>query len=180
MNDNEYIIDILQNAGIKVHGISNGFIRIEDPACLIRGFENFFKDAWIVLVIITGVMVFMWGISLIRGAKRDIKNNFKVLVLILGIMSAAIPILNVMYGGDLLGMGCKEVQVPIEEVNSLLVARQANGTKDFSYEDIDIYDSGPVSDINTGEPVPPDVDHLFEYVPDEPQAAQNDIVESAE
>ncbi len=180
MNGNEYIIDILQNAGIKVHGISNGFIRIEDPACLMRGFENFLKDAWIVLVIITGVMVFMWGISMIRGAKRDIKNNFKVLVLILGIMSATVPILNVMYGGDLLGMGCKEVTVPMEEVNDLLVARQAKGIKDFFYEDIDIYDSGPVSEITTDEPLAPDVDYLFEYVPDESQEPQNDIMETAE
>ena len=143
MNDIDTIRKMLENVGLYVRGIDANFIYIEDPACILRGFENFLYYAWMVLGLFTAGLIIGWGISMIRGAKNDIKENFKTLILIFGILTAIWPILNVIYGGDILGMGCKTMRISVNGVNEILAAKlQAHGKDAMLYEDIDIYDSG--------------------------------------
>ena len=78
MNDIDAIRKMLENVGLHVRGIDANFIYIEDPACILRGFENFLHYAWMVLGLFTAGLIIGWGISMIRGAKNDIKENLKV------------------------------------------------------------------------------------------------------
>ena len=145
MNNVEHIQRILENAGFRVLDIDDSFFYLEDPSCVLRSFQTFLEYAWMVLALFTGSLIIGWGISMIRGAKNDIIKNFRNLILIFGILTAAGPILNVIYGGDLIGHGCKQVKVPLNEVNEVLAASvSSSGTGVELYEDIDIYDSGPV------------------------------------
>ena len=146
MNNITQIQKILERAGLRVTGIDDGFIYLEDPSCILRGFETFLGYAWDVLLLITVFLIMGWAISMIRGAKNDIINNMKNLILIFGIFTVIPLILNVVYGGDLIGRTCKTLKVPVSEVNEILAARAQTKSLDASlYEDIDIYDSGPTS-----------------------------------
>ena len=83
-------------------------------------------------------------IGKVEFVKGDLRNAFKNLFLICGIVSLTMPILNIIYGGDLIGTVCQKVKIPVSEVNSILATRAQNGEKEFAlYEDIDIFDSGP-------------------------------------
>ena len=171
MNDTDTIRTMLENVGLHVRGIDTDFIYIEDPTCIIRGFENFLDYAWMVLGLFTGGLIIGWGISMIRGAKNDIKENFKTLVLIFGILTAVWPILNLLYGGDLLGMGCTTTRISIDGVNEVLAAKvNAQGSNAMLYEDIDIYDSGSGMSPNYETPEMvnfPDLSDLLNWVPTE-------------
>lgn len=144
MNNLIQIQKMLERSGLKVLGIDNNFIYLEDPSCILRGFETFLTYAWDVLFGITALLIIGWGFSMIRGAKNDIKENMKSLVLIFGILTVIFPILNVIFGGDLIGMGCKKLKVSVGEINEILATKSETHALDASlYEDIDIYDSGP-------------------------------------
>lgn len=138
----------MERSGLRVTGIDTNFIYIEDPSCILRGFETFLGYAWDVLLLITVFLIMGWGISMIRGAKNDIINNMKNLILIFGILTVVPLILNLVYGGDLIGRGCKTLKVSVGEINEILAARAQTKSLDASlYEDIDIYDSGPNSGL---------------------------------
>lgn len=146
MNNIDNIKRILTNAGLVVQDIDDGFIYLEDPSCIMRGFETFLDYAWYVLFGITAFLIMGWGFSMIRGAKNDIINNIKSLVLVFGIVSAIWPIMNVVAGGDLIGMTCKTLKVSVGEINDILATKTGTNSLDASlYEDIDIYDSGPTN-----------------------------------
>ncbi len=170
MNDIDTIRTMLENVGLHVRGVDANFFYIEDPACILRGFENFLYYAWMVLGLFTAGLVIGWGISMIRGAKNDIKENFKTLVLIFGILTAVWPILNVIYGGDILAIGCKTTRISVDGVNEILATKiAARGTNSMLYEDIDIYDSG--SGILPNYEMPemedfPDLSDLMNWAPD--------------
>lgn len=152
MNGIENIIRMLTSAGLTVLGADNDFIYLEDPSCPVRAFKTFAEYAWIAVCVMTGFLLLAWGIAKIRGVKGDLKNNFKYLFLVCGIVSVTGPIMNLIYGGDLMGAGCKKVEISIAEVNSILTARAQAGEKEYAlYEDIDIYDSGPKEE-NTVQP----------------------------
>lgn len=145
MNDVANIQKILERAGLAVRGMDDSFIYLEDPSCIMRGFERFLGYAWDALLLITVFLIIGWAFSLIRGAKNDIKENMKSLVLIFGILTAIFPILNVVAGGDFIGLTCKTLKVSVAEVNEILATKLESKSLDASlYEDIDIYDSGPV------------------------------------
>ena len=162
---------MLENVGLHVSGIDANYIYLEDPACILRGFENFLHYAWMVLGLFTGGLVLGWAISMIRGAKNDIKENFKTLVLIFGILTAIWPILNVVYGGDLLAIGCKTIKVSVAGVNEVLAAKvRVTGKDSMLYEDIDIYDSGVggLPKYGMSEPMGmPDLSDLLNWEPNE-------------
>lgn len=162
MNQAETIKRLLENTGLHVDGIVDGFIVMEDPACILRGFQNFLGDAWIVLTVITGFMIMIWGIAKIRGAKFSEFNYFKTLTMIFLVLSLMWPILNIIYGGNLLGKGCKKIKVPLDEVQTLLATRVGGNSDSWQYEDIDIYDSGPIYDGGRTDPIPPDIDYLLD------------------
>lgn len=119
----DIILKILRNSGFNILGTDSVFIYLEDPSCILRSFETFIKYAWVIISFITAMLLFGWAISMIRGAKNDIFTNLRNLILIFGTLSAAIPIVNAIYGKDLFATGCRTIKVPITEVNQLLDAR---------------------------------------------------------
>lgn len=144
--DIEQILRLMQNAGFRVHGADAQFIYIEDPACVLRAFATFAEYAWLAVVGVTGLLLFGWAISMIRGAKNDIFTNLRNLILIMGIVSAAGPIINVIFGDDLFRRGCSTAQISIADVQEMLAARNTRLARqsDDLYEEFDIYDTGVI------------------------------------
>lgn len=139
------ILRLLQNSGFNVLGVDGSYIYLEDPSCILRSFETFAEYAWIIIFAITAFLLTGWAISMIRGAKNDIFINLRNLVLIFGTLSAAIPIINFIWGDDLFARGCDTITVSIENVNKVLDARKLQLSKRDEYnlyEEFDIYDSG--------------------------------------
>ncbi len=142
----ETILRLLENSGF--HGLSadSEFIYMEDPSCILRGFEDFIEYAWIAVVGLTGFLLFGWAISMIRGAPANsIFMNMRNLLLIFFVLSVAKPIINLVYGENLFARGCETISVPVTEMNKLLELRKAklaSNSQDDLYEDLYIYDSG--------------------------------------
>ena len=151
------ILRQLQNAGLNVLGADGANIYIEDPSCILRGFETFVEYAWGVIAIVTGLLLFGWAISLIRGANTDYVTNIRNLLIIFGTLAVAGPIVNLIWGGDLFGRGCRTVAVPIAGVEEILQARDKKfGPNDELFEVFDMLDSGiDISDIDVPGFVPP-------------------------
>jgi hypothetical protein len=124
MNDST-IVDLLTNSGLKVVGIDSGFIYIEDPACIFPAFDAFLHYAWIVIVILTGIMLFGWAVLYIfKGAKIDsVFHNIKSLVLIFAMLSLVKPIVDVVYGDNLFEQQCEVKQIDRSQVDELLSLR---------------------------------------------------------
>lgn len=135
---------LLENSGIRVLSTDSMSVHIEDPSCILRGFENFIEYAWTIIVFITGVLLFGWAISMIRGAKNDITTNIRNLFLIFAGLSMVGPIINIIYGDDIFAIGCQEVVISNEELNTLLDARhkKLSGHTGDLYEEFQIFDSG--------------------------------------
>lgn len=147
--EKETILRLLYNSGFHNLSIDDAFIRMEDPGCVIRSFQTFFEYAWTILIFIVGILLAGWAWAMIRGSKNaevmSIANNVKNLVLILGTICAVPVVVNTIYGGDLIGQGCKTITIPLEKVNALLDLRKAKMEKydEYAlYEEFDIYDSG--------------------------------------
>lgn len=143
MNTTE-IVRLLQNSGIRVLGADSASVYIEDPSCILRGFENFIEYAWIIITIITAFLLIGWAISMIRGAKNDIATNIRNLFLMFAALAMVGPIINVIYGDDIFAIGCKTIAISNTELNTLLDARHKKLSTRTSepYEDFQIYDSG--------------------------------------
>lgn len=142
--DTSAILTLLKNSGFHTLGADRTFIYLEDPSCILRSFEIFIRYAWAAITVITAFLLMGWAISMIRGIKNDITYNLRSLVLIFGILSAAVPIINTIYGSELFAKGCRTIKVPIAEVDKLLQARNLKLKKnnhEDSYEYMDIYDS---------------------------------------
>lgn len=139
---------LLKNAGYHITGTDGSFIYIEDPSCILRGFETFIEYAWIAISAITGMLLFAWAISLIRGVKNDIMTNVRNLIIICGTLSLAMPIVNLVFGGDMVARGCQTIRISHNDIIDLLNRRHARlsprGDTEL-YESIDITDTGPVT-----------------------------------
>lgn len=139
------IVRHLRNSGFKVLGQDGDFLVLEDPSCVLRHFETFINYAWTIIATITAFLIFGWAISMIRGAKNGVSNTaigIRNLVIIFGILSAIYPILNVIYGGDFIGQGCKEIRVSLTEVRNILNTTDTKFKNNELYEELSIYDSG--------------------------------------
>ena len=152
MNSAE-IVRLLKNSGINVLGADSFSVYIEDPSCVIRGFENFLTYAWVIVSFLAGVLLFGWAVSMIRGAKNDIITNLRNLFLMFAAMGMVGPIMNVVYNGDIFGIGCKQIEVSINELNKLLDARHSKLTTRTGdlYEDFQIYDTGVPQSVQIEE-----------------------------
>lgn len=140
----ETIVRLLKNSGINVLGADSSSVYIEDPSCILRGFETFIEYAWVIITVITGVLLFGWAVSMIRGAKNDIFINMRNLIIMFATLAMVVPIVNVIWGDDLFARGCKKVAIPMNDLNTLLEARNKKLKKASGdlYEDLRIYDSG--------------------------------------
>jgi hypothetical protein len=117
------IIRLLQNSGINVIGADASSVYIEDPSCILRGFENFIEYAWIIITAVTGVLLFGWAVSMIRGAKNDIFTNLRNLTIMFATLAMVIPIVNMIWGDDLFAHGCKTIAISMNDLNTLLDMR---------------------------------------------------------
>ena len=126
----QVIEQLLKNSGINVLYADATSIYIEDPSCILRGFETFIEYAWVIITAVTGVLLFGWAISIIRGAKNDIFMNLRNLIIMFATLSAVIPIVNMIWGDDLFEHGCKTIAVPLDDLNALIEIQ--NGKLDNS------------------------------------------------
>jgi len=140
---------LLENSGIRVLDTDSLSVYIEDPSCILRGFETFLEYAWVIVTFIAGVLLFGWAISMIRGVKNDIVTNMRNLFLMFAALAMVGPIVNVIYGDDIFGIGCKTINISVSELNTLLDARhkKMSGRTGDLYEDFQIYDSGAVQSV---------------------------------
>lgn len=159
------IVRLLTNAGFNVKGVNatKTHLLIEDPSCIIRSFQTFLEYGWVILCLITAILLFGWAISMIRGAKTDITTNIRNLVIMFGILSLTGPIINVIYGADLMARACNVVKIPLTEVQQILETRNARlSQSDNLFENIDIFDSGiRRSDAPPSELSPIDVPQFY-------------------
>ena len=142
----ETIFRLLKNSGFNVLGTDGANVYLEDPSCILRSFQTFVEYAWTIIFILTALLLFGWAISMIRGSKHDIFTKLRNLILIFGVLSAAGPIINLIYGDDLFVRGCRTITVSTAELNRLLDARKATLQSDQTdlYEDIQISDTGAI------------------------------------
>lgn len=142
----ETILRLLHNSGFHNVSMDSEFVYMEDPSCVIRSFETFLEYVWVAIAFITAFMLMGWAISMIRGAKHDnLLVNLRNLIILFGSLTLVMPIMDFIYGDNLLAHGCKTVQVPMNTVNELMQMRQEklSGFNEFGiFENIDIYDSG--------------------------------------
>lgn len=142
----ETIFRLLKNSGFNVLGTDGTNVYLEDPSCILRSFQTFVEYAWTIIFILTALLLFGWAISMIRGSKHDIFTKLRNLILIFGVLSAAGPIINLIYGDDLFARGCRTITVSTAELNRLLDARKATLQPDQTdlYEDMQISDTGAI------------------------------------
>ncbi len=141
------IVRLLTNSGFHNIRVDPDFVYMEDPSCILRSFETFVEYAWFAILILTGLLLTGWAISMIRGAKNDVLINLRNLLIIFGVLSISKPIMNIVYGKDLFGRGCRTISISMVEMSKLLDAREMKlnerGELDL-YEEFDIYDSGAI------------------------------------
>nr|MBQ0091086.1 hypothetical protein [Candidatus Enterousia merdequi] len=147
------IINLLTNSGLKVFGMDSDFIYFQDPSCIFPAFDSILHYAWIVIMVLTAIMLFGWGMLYIKnGVKIDnLFNNAKTLILILSVLSLVKPIVDFVYCGsffsnqcELFAKQCETKKVSITSVNELLDMRKQSFAKSdevLLYENFDIIDS---------------------------------------
>ncbi|MDE6250866.1 MAG: hypothetical protein K2M34_04540 [Alphaproteobacteria bacterium] len=173
------IVQLLTNAGFNVKGVNatQTHLLIEDPSCIMRNFETFLEYAWVIVSLIAVILLFGWAISKIRGAKTDIATNIRNLLIMFGVLSATGPIVNLIYGDDLMARTCHIIQIPINDVQKILDARNSQLSQhDNLFESIEIFDSGMRSSDDTPSELNPVQVPEFNFNID-PQTGEPSIID---
>lgn len=145
--ENATIVNLLNNSGLKVIGIDNSFIYIQDPSCIFPAFDAVFNFATTVALLFVAIMLFGWGLLYIKNGIKinTVFNNAKALILIFAIFGLTKPIVNFIYGDNLFARQCETKQISLTKVQELLSAREKKfGQYDNAenYEIFNITDSG--------------------------------------
>jgi len=150
------IVLLLQNAGLQNIKVGRHFIEFDDPACIYAAFDTFVEFAWVVIVILTAIMLFGWGVLYIKNGTKieHIFNNAKTVILILFILSLVKPIINVIYGDDLFSKGCDKKRVSLTAIQELIELRNQNlpQSDEELFEIFDLVDSGTINSYPTDVP----------------------------
>lgn len=133
------LIKILEQAGFHEVEVVGDLVAMEDPSCVIRGFETFISYAWVIVTALAGILLFGWALSMIRGAKNDIFSNMKYLVLIFGILSVSGFIMETIYGGKFLSSWCKKIEIKVDDIAKLVEQKQKASGYEFIDIDVDLY-----------------------------------------
>lgn len=133
------LIKILEQAGFHEVEVVGDLVTMEDPSCVIRGFETFISYAWVIVTALAGILLFGWALSMIRGAKNDIFSNMKYLVLIFGILSVSGFIMETIYGGRFLNTWCKKIEIKVDDIAKLVEQKQKASGYEFIDIDVDLY-----------------------------------------
>lgn len=143
MDNLEEILRRLENAGYYGVGADSNFVYMEDPTCILRELETFTGYVWMIIMFLTGALIFGWAIAFIRGSKySEIFINMRNIILILATLTLMKPILNMIYGQDLFARNCETIKMSLEHVNELLELRDAKFQNDSGHEILDIEDTG--------------------------------------
>jgi hypothetical protein len=145
--ENATIINLLNNSGLKVIGMDNNFVYIQDPSCIFPAFDAVFNFATTVALLFVAIMLFGWGLLYIKNGIKinTLFNNAKALILIFAIFGLTKPIVNFIYGDNLFARQCETKQISLTKVQELLSAREKKfGQYDNieNYEIFNIIDSG--------------------------------------
>lgn len=156
----EKILLLLKNSGLNVHGVDSNFIYFDDPSCIYTAFDNILHYTWIVILVLTGIMLFGWALLYIKNGVKinDLFNNAKTIILIFCVLSLVKPIVNFIYGDNLFGRNCEVMKVSLSNVQELLNVRKqtlSNMDENSLYESFDMVDSGIV-----GEPDSVSIDDI--------------------
>jgi hypothetical protein len=137
------IIARLENSGFHEIRIVGDTISMQDPTCILRGFESFIQIAGTVCGIVAFLLIFAWAISLIRGTKiSETVSNFKNLTIIFGTLAIVGFAVNFVIGENLWKIGCDRLEVSRTQVNEILDARdQRLKEQDQIWEHFEIHDS---------------------------------------
>ena len=130
---------ILEQAGFHDVEVVGDLVTMEDPSCVIRGFETFISYAWVIVTALAGILLLGWALSMIRGAKNDIFSNMKYLVLIFGILSVSGFIMETIYGGRFLNTWCKKIEIKVDDIAKLVEQKQKASGYEFIDIDVDLY-----------------------------------------
>ena len=154
--DVTYIKNLLINSGFTNINVDDGFISFDDPTCILPAFDTMLHYAWIVVMTLTGIMLFGWAILYIKNGVKigTLFNNAKVIILILGTLSIVKPIVSFIYGDNLFAKQCEQKRVSLTEVEKLLALREKHfGTNDQAmlYETFVVSDTGKVKSVSVEE-----------------------------
>lgn len=151
------IVRLLKNAGLNAKpDATQTYLLLEDPSCIMRSFQTFLEYAWVIVSLIAAILLFGWAISKIRGANTDIVTNIRNLLIMFGVLSATGPIVNIIYGDDLMARTCNTVKIPLDDVQKMLLLRKSQlGQNDGLFEEIDIFDSGMRTNSVSGQNLAP-------------------------
>ena len=143
------IINLLTNSGLKVIGMDNDFLYIEDPSCIFPVFDTILEYAWMVILVLTAFMLLGWGVLYIKNGIKidDFFKNARSLILILLAFSVIKPAVNLVYGDNLFEKQCNIEKISLENVKELLGTRNKNlsKSKDMElYESFNVVDTGAV------------------------------------
>ncbi|MBR0212240.1 MAG: hypothetical protein IJQ55_01410 [Alphaproteobacteria bacterium] len=143
------IINLLTNSGLKVIGMDNDFLYIEDPSCIFPVFDTILEYAWMVILVLTAFMLLGWGVLYIKNGIKidDFFKNARSLILILLAFSVIKPAVNLVYGDKLFEKQCNIEKISLENVKELLDTRNKNlsKSKDMElYESFNVVDTGAI------------------------------------
>ena len=149
-------IVLLQNSGLKVIGMDNRFIYIQDPSCIFPAFDAIFNFAATVALLLTAIMLFGWGMLYIKNGIKinSVFNNAKTLILIFAVFGLTKPIVNFIYGDNLFAKQCETKRIELTKVQDLLDARNKKFGQHGDAENFEIFnivDSGVVVSVSQSE-----------------------------
>ena len=141
------IVTLLTNSGLQNIKVGGGVVEFDDPSCIYTAFDAILNYGWVVIVVLTAIMLFGWGFLYIKNGVNinNVFNNAKAIILIFCILSAAKPIINVVYGENLFAKACQRRQVSLTDIQELLDMREKmlkNQDDDSLYEIFEVIDSG--------------------------------------
>ena len=142
--DKVNIINLLTNSGLKIIGIDDNFVLFQDPTCIFPAFDSLLHYAWIIILILLGIMLVGWAVVYIfYGVKFDtLFGNIKSLLIVFALVK---PIVNVVYGDSLFSKQCETKTVSLTDVQDLLKQREKKfGKNDLlnQHEVFEVIDSG--------------------------------------
>lgn len=150
------ILNLLTNSGFEKVRVEGDFVYFQDPSCIFPAFDTLLDYAWIVIIVLTGIMLFGWAVLYIKnGVKIDtLFNNAKTVILILCTLSVVKPIVNFVYGDNLFEKQCDQKRVSLAEVNELLDMRNkyfGKSDQAILYESFNVVDSGKIEPVSVEE-----------------------------
>lgn len=143
------IINNLINSGLTNIGMDNNYVYFDDPSCIFPAFETLLNYAWIVILVLTAFMLLGWAVLYIKNGVKinSVFNNAKSLILIFCVLSLVKPIVNFVYGDNLLSRQCEQKKVSLATVQELYETRKkifGETGQEMLYETFDVIDSGVI------------------------------------